>query len=49
MRDRTRSREISVTKTLEIPVEDLAQGTIFAERYAIIEKLGKRGMSREQS
>jgi len=32
------------TKTLETPVTRLALGSIFAERYEILEKLGKGGM-----
>ncbi len=34
----------SVTKTLEIPTRKLAIGSIFAERYEILEELGKGGM-----
>ena len=34
----------SITKTLETPVTRLAIGSIFAERYEILEKLGKGGM-----
>ncbi len=34
----------SFTKTLEIPVHELRRGTLFAERYEIIEKLGTGGM-----
>ena len=40
------SKEISVTKTLEIPTEELTIGTTFAGRYQIIEELGKGGMGR---
>ncbi|MFC2141929.1 protein kinase [Acidobacteriota bacterium] len=32
------------TRTLETPVEALTRGTLFAERYEIIEELGKGGM-----
>jgi TolB-like protein/tRNA A-37 threonylcarbamoyl transferase component Bud32 len=39
-------REIPVTKTLEIPKEDLTTGVTFAGRYQIIEELGKGGMGR---
>ncbi len=40
------SKEIpaSPTKTLEIPKEEFARGTTFAERYDFIEELGKGGM-----
>ena len=40
------SKGISVaqTKTLEIPLNELARGTVFANRYEIIEELGKGGM-----
>jgi len=34
----------SITKTLETPLTRLAIGSIFAERYEILEKLGKGGM-----
>jgi serine/threonine-protein kinase len=34
----------SFTKTLETPVTRLAIGSIFAERYSVLEKLGKGGM-----
>ena len=40
------STELSVTKTLEAPIEELTQGTTFAGRYEIIEELGKGGMGR---
>ena len=38
------SQEVSVTKTLETPTRRLAIGSIFAERYEILEELGKGGM-----
>ncbi len=38
------SQEVSVTKTIETPVTRLAIGSIFAERYEILEELGKGGM-----
>jgi hypothetical protein len=31
----------SITKTLEAPIQQLTLGTIFANRYEILEKLGK--------
>ena len=34
----------SFTKTLETPVEELTRGTLFADRYEIIEELGRGGM-----
>jgi serine/threonine protein kinase/Tfp pilus assembly protein PilF len=37
-------QERVVTKTIEIPMETFTRGTIFAERYEIIEELGKGGM-----
>ena len=42
------SEEVSVspTKTLETPSEELTRGTTFAERYEIIEELGKGGMGK---
>ena len=36
--------QVSNTKTLETPVEELTRGTTFAGRYEIIEELGKGGM-----
>jgi tetratricopeptide (TPR) repeat protein len=36
----------SFTRTLETPVESLTRGTLFANRYEIIEKLGRGGMGR---
>ena len=38
------SAGISVTKTIETPVKKLIQGTTFADRYRIIEELGRGGM-----
>jgi len=36
----------SFTKTMETPVEELTTGSTFAERYQIIEELGRGGMGR---
>jgi len=40
------SNDVIHTKTLETPKEELTTGSIFAERYQIIEELGKGGMGR---
>jgi len=41
------SQEVpEVTKTLETPREELTRGTTFANRYEIIEELGRGGMGR---
>ena len=34
----------SLTKTLETPIQQLTVGAVFANRYVIIDKLGKGGM-----
>jgi serine/threonine protein kinase/Tfp pilus assembly protein PilF len=39
-------QEVSVTKTLEAPANELSRGTTFAGRYEIIEELGKGGMGK---
>ncbi|MFC2141897.1 protein kinase [Acidobacteriota bacterium] len=36
----------SITKTIETPKEELTRGTLFANRYEIIEELGKGGMGK---
>jgi serine/threonine-protein kinase len=38
------TEDISVTKTMESPVEEYPRGSTFAKRYKIIEKLGIGGM-----
>jgi serine/threonine protein kinase/tetratricopeptide (TPR) repeat protein len=38
--------EVKVTETLEAPKEELTTGSTFADRYQIIEELGKGGMGR---
>ena len=40
------SKDIPVTETLEAPKEELTRGTTFANRYEIIEELGKGGMGK---
>jgi serine/threonine protein kinase len=37
-------QEIGVTRTIETSVQEFTRGTLFAERYEIIEELGKGGM-----
>lgn len=37
---------VTQTKTLETPIDELAAGSIFAERYLIIEEPGKGGKGR---
>ena len=39
-------RDIDVTETIEASKEELSTGSTFAERYQIIEELGKGGMGR---
>ena len=39
-------KEIAVTETIESPREELTTGSIFGDRYQIIEELGKGGMGR---
>ena len=38
------SKDIGVTKTIETSIGEFTRGTLFAERYEIIEELGKGGM-----
>jgi len=38
--------DINVTETIEAPKEELTTGSTFAERYQIIEELGKGGMGK---
>ena len=40
------SKEILVTETLETPTEELTTGSTFAERYQIVEELGKGDMGK---
>ncbi|NIM91685.1 MAG: hypothetical protein GTO17_12155 [Candidatus Aminicenantes bacterium] len=40
------SEGVSETKTLETPVRKLTKGTTFADRYEILEELGKSGMGK---
>jgi len=42
----SREIDISETKTLETPIEELTTGSTFAGRYQIIEELGHGGMGR---
>ncbi len=42
----TKDVQASVTMTFETPVEALIRGTLFANRYEIIEELGKGGMGK---
>jgi tetratricopeptide (TPR) repeat protein len=36
--------QISYTKTMRMPIQELTRGTVFAGRYEIIEELGRGGM-----
>ncbi len=37
---------LEVTKTIEVPAQELTRGSIFANRYEIIEELGQGGMGK---
>jgi len=37
---------VSLTKTIETPTEELTRGSIIADRYEVIEELGKGGMGK---
>jgi serine/threonine protein kinase/predicted ATPase len=39
-------KDVDATKTIEIPIPELAPGSTFASRYQIVEELGKGGMGR---
>jgi len=40
----TTEPDVSLTKTIETPKEEFTRGTVFANRYEIIEELGRGGM-----
>jgi serine/threonine protein kinase/Tfp pilus assembly protein PilF len=44
--DEQEEKPAELTKTIESPTDELATGTTFANRYQIIEELGKGGMGR---
>jgi len=44
LRETTKEEPLSLTETLQTPVLELAIGSTFAERYVIIEELGRGGM-----
>ena len=37
---------IEHTETLQVPTQELARGSVFADRYEVIEELGKGGMGK---
>ena len=42
----SRQADVPHTKTLQMPLKEVARGTIFANRYEVIEELGKGGMGK---
>ncbi len=46
VQDRSRDAPYTLTKTLEMPVLELARGSVFAGRYEVIEELGSGGMGK---
>jgi serine/threonine protein kinase/tetratricopeptide (TPR) repeat protein len=44
--DQSEQNTLSLTKTLRLPIQKLPRGSIFADRYQVIEELGNGGMGR---